>query len=973
MGSLDFGKYDIVEWVKEHFPQGATCLDVGACDGKWNSILGDYLTMDAVEIFRPNIEEHHLEQKYRKVFCADIADVKYEWYDLIIFGDVIEHMEVTKAQKVIEYARPRCKDMIVAVPFQYPQDEMYGNKYERHIQDDLTPDIFSQRYPGMRMIFRPIQDYAYYVKGPNCLENKTGYSSKAPRFSVIVPTHNGADRLPESLGSVTCQTFKDYELIVVCDACTDKSGEVAEKYGATVLYVDYKRDGLTRNAGIDQATGEWVLFLDDDDHFLHEYCFEKLNEIISRLENEKPDAIDFSFIWKGIGYCVPSPRKAYVMMWARAWRRSFIGNKRMDDTQYGADNRFFNGMIYDNQDAKVYYWDFPMYYYNYMRKGSLSQMHSNAKPCLDIIITHHDEPVSVFQKPYNMLLQQRLIDFKKVHLIFVQSGKENVPDWEKLLEYCPYPYQIIDLPENNNLSVARNHGIDSAQAQFMMFLDWDDLLSDVWSLCSILSVLPTDKFDILWMPHTEEEKIRDQYCHIAKHDDDTTRDITSKIFRTEFLKENKLYFDTSITYFTENLYYLETTRCTSVKRFGKITTDIVFPMVKTYRDESMYHSGNEETYVKRTADLLKRGQNLISFLEERKLSVNPDITRPIMEAYFVFNRTIVHQDIAKLEHDFYRFYDAHREDYNAVTRQDAEYALDITKKFMKKFDIDNYASCGVEQQPVRTLIFVSEWLLSLDKKYQQKPSETKQSGKRAAVYSGTRNVYDSMLVSAKSLIANSNVDDVYFLIEDDTFPEPLPDMIHTINVSGQQYFSESCQNYDTAWTYMCLLRAAYTKYFPDYDRILSLDVDTIVRDDVSSLWDVDLSGAYIAGVQETDDKKHGVFAEPGHAYYNFGVIMMNLDKLRMDKMDDTLINTINTTKYGFPEQDPFNIYCEQHSVSLPPEYNNTVYYHITPPTNNPKVDHYAGITYYRNYASYKQYELMPWDEVLKRNEKKKKG
>ena len=35
MGSYDYGKTEIVEWVKENFPKGSTCLDVGACDGKW--------------------------------------------------------------------------------------------------------------------------------------------------------------------------------------------------------------------------------------------------------------------------------------------------------------------------------------------------------------------------------------------------------------------------------------------------------------------------------------------------------------------------------------------------------------------------------------------------------------------------------------------------------------------------------------------------------------------------------------------------------------------------------------------------------------------------------------------------------------------------------------------------------------------------------------------------------------------------
>lgn len=163
MGSYDFGKDEIVAWVKDSFPKGATCLDVGACDGKWSRLLGDYLLMDAVEIFPMNIIKHNLNEKYRNAFCGDVKDLEYEWYDLIIFGDVIEHMTVENAQKVLDYARPRCKDMIVAVPYLYSQGAEYGNPWEVHIQNDLTPKIFNERYPNFKMLIAN-SEYAYYSK-----------------------------------------------------------------------------------------------------------------------------------------------------------------------------------------------------------------------------------------------------------------------------------------------------------------------------------------------------------------------------------------------------------------------------------------------------------------------------------------------------------------------------------------------------------------------------------------------------------------------------------------------------------------------------------------------------------------------------------------------------------------------------------------------------------------------------------------
>ena len=166
MGSLNKGKMEAVQWIKENFEKGAECLDVGACNGKWFDMVGDYLTMDAIEIWMPNIQKFELAKKYRMVMCSDIIKTNYIFYDLIIFGDVLEHMSVSEAQKVIEYARPRCRDMLIAIPFMYEQGVKNGNPYEIHVQDDLTPELFEQRYPGFKPIFMS-DNYAYYVKNNN--------------------------------------------------------------------------------------------------------------------------------------------------------------------------------------------------------------------------------------------------------------------------------------------------------------------------------------------------------------------------------------------------------------------------------------------------------------------------------------------------------------------------------------------------------------------------------------------------------------------------------------------------------------------------------------------------------------------------------------------------------------------------------------------------------------------------------------
>ncbi len=193
-----------------------------------------------------------------------------------------------------------------------------------------------------------------------------------PKYSIIVPLHNSAEFCQKCLDSVRDQTFKDYELIIVCDKCTDNTEQVAREYSDRVLVTEYGNDGMARNAALDQATGEWVLFLDDDDWWLHEYVLEQINEKLREAGNI--DLLCFSFIFKGWCYAKPHHPSGglWIAIWCKAWRRAAIGNTRFDNV-YPADVTFHKKMM--AKPLRKAYWDMPMYYYNYMRKGSQSDIY----------------------------------------------------------------------------------------------------------------------------------------------------------------------------------------------------------------------------------------------------------------------------------------------------------------------------------------------------------------------------------------------------------------------------------------------------------------------------------------------------------------------------------------------------------------------------------------------------------------------
>ncbi|MFE6166455.1 CDP-glycerol glycerophosphotransferase family protein [Viridibacillus arvi] len=101
--------------------------------------------------------------------------------------------------------------------------------------------------------------------------------------SIIVTVYNTAEFLEECLTSVTNQVYKNIEIIIVNDGSTDNSAEIIEQYTnadsrcRSINLTENKGVGFARNLGIEQATGDFVYFVDSDD-FINEHAVDKLVE-----------------------------------------------------------------------------------------------------------------------------------------------------------------------------------------------------------------------------------------------------------------------------------------------------------------------------------------------------------------------------------------------------------------------------------------------------------------------------------------------------------------------------------------------------------------------------------------------------------------------------------------------------------------------------------------------------------------------
>lgn len=188
-----------------------------------------------------------------------------------------------------------------------------------------------------------------------------------PFFSVIIPANNSEKFIGKALESVRSQDLKDWELIVVCDSCTDDTAEVAREYTNLVFCTNFHSCGGARNAGLDKAKGEWILFLDDDDWYLPG-AFRKIAEEIGKCGQEI-DVLCYGFVWLGRGTALQSQKRMYPAVWNKAWRRSYIGDRRFPTWCHTEDVGFNRKVM---PGARFAYLTEALYYYNFMRQGSVS-------------------------------------------------------------------------------------------------------------------------------------------------------------------------------------------------------------------------------------------------------------------------------------------------------------------------------------------------------------------------------------------------------------------------------------------------------------------------------------------------------------------------------------------------------------------------------------------------------------------------
>ena len=177
------------------------------------------------------------------------------------------------------------------------------------------------------------------------------------RFSIIVAAYNIGEYIQRAVESVEEQTFKNYELIIVNDCSTDdtkqKIKEMKNKYN-NIIHLEHKKNkkaGGARNTGLAIAKGEYIVFLDGDDHLADKDVLKKLDKLIGRA---KTDVIYLGFKIEGDREelvmpteetCTKTYKAAqdkYPNPWSKCWRKSLLDD---NDIRFKED-RFYEDVLF---------------------------------------------------------------------------------------------------------------------------------------------------------------------------------------------------------------------------------------------------------------------------------------------------------------------------------------------------------------------------------------------------------------------------------------------------------------------------------------------------------------------------------------------------------------------------------------------------------------------------------------------------
>ena len=186
--------------------------------------------------------------------------------------------------------------------------------------------------------------------------------------SMIIPVYQVEQYIAQCIESVLSQTFCDFELILIDDGSTDRSGMICDTYAdkddrIIVIHTDNRGAAAARNTGLNHASGRYITFLDGDDYIAGN-MLERLHEVIEQSEydmvvcdflNLLPDAADNFIVGLTetnvcgrdvLEHLKNEPNHGvWTVVWNKIYRREILEHLRFPDGKYFEDEFFSTSLF----------------------------------------------------------------------------------------------------------------------------------------------------------------------------------------------------------------------------------------------------------------------------------------------------------------------------------------------------------------------------------------------------------------------------------------------------------------------------------------------------------------------------------------------------------------------------------------------------------------------------------------------------
>ena len=546
---------------------------------------------------------------------------------------------------------------------------------------------------------------------------------------------------------------------------------------------------------------------------------------------------------------------------------------------------------------------------------------------IDVIIPAYNAHNTIKRTLFSIAYQQNSEQLK-VYIINDASDK----DYSNEVNFFKNFIDIkeIVLKENGGPGVARQCGIDNSDSEYIVFIDADDVFYSPYSIQTLYKNIKNAEADLVVSSFYEEleDGTKKEYT-------DNPIWLHGKIYRRKFLEENNIRFNDTranedngfnqlILLHDSKVEYIEDFTYLWLCNHNSITR----------KNEHEYYFGGLEGYIYNMTWALEKA--IKDNCDYDKIAELASLT--LVSLYYYYLELIDQENVDVLITKSKRLYEIYL-DYPL----DEERELEIWEEQYIDSTINMNIKDKINPQ------------ISLEKF--KKMIENSDEKNMIIALCCTETWYNHLVIVLYSLLESTkNIKKIYLLLEtDDIYDVPYLDyLVNKYDVEFklikankliEKKFKKNGRNKDSFFTTFSFGKLILPEVVEE-DKVLYLDTDIIVVKDISNIWNYDISDFYVAGVKDWGIEERGNTEDLGinGRYINSGVVLFNLEKMRMDNVEKKCFDLINKVELIFPDQDAINYVCTDNELYLPSMYN--VCDDVTTDIMNKdlaKIYHFAGI------------------------------